>query len=646
MKSSLAKLSHKYGYLAIIITFLALSIIWLQLSTFTWDDDAVTRYMNVLNARHNFRQFLSGWNRPLFVVIFYIPIQLFGRAGAGIAMILLTALSAWLLYKGLQKKGIAHPCMAVFFLLFQTFLFGIARDAMTEPLASFIICLGIYLYYKEDFFWFAVVAGLLPLARTEAILLMPFWLLPLLQHRKYAFIPLMGAGMLAWALAFFIYTGHPFALLDELLVSGKQANKYGHMALTHHIGKYVYVLGPVAFFFFIQGYLVSTKRLLADYFILLQFTVGFIIYVIFAAYLNIGQSGGALRNLITLAPFAAVISLYGFNYWWNLFAPPVPATGREGKLKPGKAKQPAVQRQQKEAAGKILDLVLLCFLISVIGYIAFTNKLVLRQYYDPIQKDYTILRQLLACSLCVLLPGIAFFRANIRWVAIVLLLLQLSFTLSYENPQSHGNEERRGMDAMTTFIRNSELRQAKIYCNHPWYYWSAGINPYDSIHAGEISRRNMPGIPEGSLVLWDSHYNGENYTNTAAALFLNDTTFSPVMVAEDDQHQAFGILFLKLSKNQADNDRFFSNLAKTYSHNDRVLYFKGVYERNRKANPVAALADFNAAMALNPNRADIYLARGICYLLLNNKEKACPDLKQAAVMGEAQAPQLLATYCK
>lgn len=617
----------QYDYLICALVFVLISLVWSQLSNYTWDDDAISRFLNVQDARHHPQQFFSSWNRPLFVVLFYLPVQLFGRMGVVVTMVLLTAGSGILLYKALKHKGVPNAAVAMVFLLFQTFLFGISRDAMTEPLASFLVCLGIYFFYRKQFGWFALVGGLLPLARPEGVLFLPFWLFPLIQQRMYKYIPLLGAGLAAWGLALYAYTGHPLALVQEVLASGGKKNRYGHVSLTHHIGKYVYVLGPVAFFFFLWGYMENLKKMLSDYFIVLQFTVGFLIYVGFAAFLDLGQSGGALRNLITLAPFAAVICVYGFNYWWTLFS--VPSRGKKN--------QPAPDRR---------ELWIYVVFIIVVAWLSFTNELHLRQTYNPDKKDYTIFNALVVCCVLAVLPAFSRNRKPPYGIAAALLIWQVLFTLYYENPGSHGNQERWGMNGMTAFVGEGPLRNQKVYCNHPWYFWAANRHPTDTMRTGEISARSKAMMQPGQLVIWESHYTGENYTNMPVNAFLNDSTFSPVYVIQNRERAALAVLFVKLWPQPADNDRFFASLLQRYPKDERLLYFKGVYERDRKKNIQQSVTDFTAALTLKPAEADVYLGRGVSWLMLNDRPKACQDLQQAAVLGSQQAPQLLKTYCK
>ena len=61
---------------------------------------------------------------------------------------------------------------------------------------------------------------------------------------------------------------------------------------------------------------------------------------------------------------------------------------------------------------------------------------------------------------------------------------------------------------------------------------------------------------------------------------------------------------------------------------------------------VKAIADYSGALKLNPNMPGVYNDRGVCYLYLQDKQKACADWKTAAEMGFQRSAELLANYCK
>lgn len=78
--------------------------------------------------------------------------------------------------------------------------------------------------------------------------------------------------------------------------------------------RYIFLTGPVIFYFFMLGFFEQIYRRKFD-FSFLYFILGFMLYVIFSWKLSIGQAAGFMRNVIPLSPFAGLIALYGYNLW-------------------------------------------------------------------------------------------------------------------------------------------------------------------------------------------------------------------------------------------------------------------------------------------------------------------------------------------
>ena len=234
--------------LVFIAFYLISSVVWYMNTDAPWDDDCVARYFNCLKAPENPANFVSLWNRPLFMVIFTYPYVWFGKS-AILLMPLLSAISAWLLYKALDKIKVPHAWIVVPFLLMQSFYFVISGSALSEPLASFLIALGFYLLVNKRFLWFAVVGSLLPLARLELSLLLGIWGLILIVEKKLKYLPLLITGVVLWNTAAGIITGDWAFLYSATLGNGQDSNRYGHQTFGHYFQRLIYVVGPVVFYF-------------------------------------------------------------------------------------------------------------------------------------------------------------------------------------------------------------------------------------------------------------------------------------------------------------------------------------------------------------------------------------------------------------
>jgi tetratricopeptide (TPR) repeat protein len=634
----------EWAYFAVL--FFVISMVWSQLSHYTWDDDAVARFMNVGDANKHPYNFLDSWNRPLFTALFYLPIHFFGRMGMVVVMSLLTTISGCLLYKAMAIKGEKRASVVVVFLVFQTFLFGISRDAMTEPLASFVFSLGIYFYYKKNYTWFAIIGSLLPLARTETILLMPFWILALVQAKKYWHILLLGTGMVLWSLGLLIYSGNFFEIFKELLKTGDKKNRYNRMEVGHHFLKYVYVVGPIIFYFGVLGFFTSLKRIFKEPFIIAHFLVGFLLYVLFSSVMDLGQSGGALRNLVTIAPLAAILCFYGFKFWTDAVemkkVEKVVASTSTKKI----TQQTVAQPQGNSLFIRKTIIIVYTIVFLLFAWQLFTNKLMLRQMYDEFEKDYTIFLYLLAGGVLVIFSLIDIFKKVLPVFIYVLLALQIVFVVQFESPDSHGNAERVVMNKVANIINNSSLKNAKVISNHSWYFWESGKNSFDTTKAMGLdsasSRRAMP----GNIIVWDAHYNNQNYSNLQVPYLLQDTTLTPIVDILDSTNGFSSIVFLKQYTDQNKNDNVFKELIAKNEDNGKLHYYYANYLMIKKRDYVAALPYLNKALQIDHRLYFAYYLRGICYLNSNQQQLACADLNIAVKAGVPEAKPALVNACK
>jgi len=59
-----------------------------------------------------------------------------------------------------------------------------------------------------------------------------------------------------------------------------------------------------------------------------------------------------------------------------------------------------------------------------------------------------------------------------------------------------------------------------------------------------------------------------------------------------------------------------------------------------------ALQFFNEAIALKKNSAEAIFARGTCYLMLNERDKACIDFNAAKALKLTSAEEYIKKYCE
>ncbi|MCA6471303.1 MAG: tetratricopeptide repeat protein [Chitinophagaceae bacterium] len=58
------------------------------------------------------------------------------------------------------------------------------------------------------------------------------------------------------------------------------------------------------------------------------------------------------------------------------------------------------------------------------------------------------------------------------------------------------------------------------------------------------------------------------------------------------------------------------------------------------------MIEYTKAIELDPKYAAAYLSRGLCYLILAEKNKGCLDLSKAGELGDGEAYDMIKKYCQ
>ena len=146
-----------------IVCFAALSIAAAITSEGFLEADACTHY---LYARFAFQQphyFINIWGRPMGLAI-------------GCALVA---------YRIAKNQKYRWPALALIFTLAQPLVFLHSFSELTELPVAFLLGLAFWAYQKRQWFWTAVLVGLLPLSRPEGFGLLILGALALLVHRRW-----------------------------------------------------------------------------------------------------------------------------------------------------------------------------------------------------------------------------------------------------------------------------------------------------------------------------------------------------------------------------------------------------------------------------------------------------------------------------
>jgi len=452
-----------------LVAIYVLMCFWGLSSEQTWDDDCMTRYYQVKNAFNEPEQFVSTWNHPLFTAIFAVPLQ-FGRDAIVYVMALISVLTCFVLYKSIEKQE--NSWLIIPFVAFQTFFFSLSTNALAEPIAALIVACGFYCYMKEKWLFFAVIGSLLPLARLELSPLLGIWVIILISRKKFGFLPIFIVPLLIWNFAGTYFYGD-WAWLWNVTIGGEHtANRYGHKEFLYYFKRYIFIVGPVVFYFMLF-FLLNRIRLiyenfkpqiflwpLRDLYIPVQFILGFLIYVVFSWKMNMGNSAGFLRHLVALSPLAGLMAWYGFNAWSML--------GRK-------------------------NLFITELLIVFIGAMV-SKKLLFHFILTPIFW-YVPISIIIGLTMLRLIP-------NKNLVMAVITTVLVGYTLITEPPDANNNGERVAMGQVSDFLYK-EARDRKTYSNHVWFYWK---NDLDYYKHGRMTMQEIAQAKRGEFLVWENHY--------------------------------------------------------------------------------------------------------------------------------------------
>lgn len=591
-------MSIKMDKMAVVILMIGylIYVIWGVWSTSTWDDDCQTRYFHALDAISNPSQFISLWNRPLWILIFFLPVHI-SKFSIPIIMSAIAVMAAYFLYRVSTIKNYFFPFLIILLLLFQPYYLGTGRDAMTEPLAAAILAISYFALQKKRWLLFVILGSLLPLARLELSIHLIFWVIPLVQHRKFKLIPILGGGLLLWSLAAFLIKGDFFYLYNATLGNELSENRYGSQPVNTYISRLFYVIGPVVFYFLILGIIESIKSKKFGLFVEIQFIFGMFLYTLFASYIIIGQSAGFLRNLIPLSPLIALVAMKGFDYWI-------------GAIFNGKKRQ------------------ILVFSGFVAALVFIFNRYSIRMHHIITKEiGYFHLSVIGFLLLLTIIPWSALKKKidpeKLGWmVAFLIGLSTVSFTLITEPPDVSMNSERILFDEIAATFKKSGIDESapKVFCSQAWYHWSIGKNNNDQKY-GKLILDSINQSPIGSIVIWESHYSNRIGSNVKLNyLMTNKQQFAHVATFYSEALDKNAYIFVKKDPEENELDRINWFISKTdfsaFGYLRKMEYYKN---QNMIAESNQAMED---ALSADPeNTYSIYL-KAMTYLQQSDTKNA------------------------
>lgn len=593
--------------------FIGVNLFWGFYSNITWDDDCPTRYFNMLDAINNPEQFVTIWNRPLFMLIFTLPAQL-GHWTVIVIQTFLSVIAGWALVKAGGKLKLRYAFLAFPFLVFQPFVFGVSRYAMTEPVAITLICLSLYFLLEKRWTALAIAGGLLPLARLELAILLPFWLIPLLQNKQYKSLIPLAIPMISWALIGGWINNDFQWIIKQTFGRESQENRYGHQEITTYVKRYQYVVGPVLFFFSVIGLPKIFKNKFHLSYLLAPFVIGLITYSIFSSWLNMGNSAGFLRNLLPLSPYITLMALIGVNYWLNISRKNI-ALPESGKNRFSKKWSPVITESIKTLTKSKLTIIGLGVVAFIVTATFFSFQLESHHRISNTKHNHFLL---VAQGILFVLLILRFkIQKHTPFFLLGIIVMLSSYTLITEHPLANSSSERILINKVAKFYKTAELHRKVTYANHPWFFWATGGTPSDDL-VKRVNQENLNKAQVGEIAIIENHYSNRLGGNIDMNFFTTHTEWVELSSFNNPENDFF-ISFYQKSNNPAHQLQIIDDYISASKKQDgSALLLKGLYYLNKEKNMEMAVSTIKEAAQIEPTLFKIPLTLGKISLRKND----------------------------
>jgi hypothetical protein len=285
--------------------------------------DDMTHYRYSRYAFQNPYFFIHHWGKPFFTAL-TAPFAQFGWNGVRIFNVLAGAAAAWFTFRTAKLLGFSYPLLAIFMVMSSPLYVVLMLSGMTEILFSLVLILAIYLFFREQTIWSALLLSFLPFVRTEGVVIFPLFLLACAWNRQWKAIPFMAAGFVFYSIAGSFHFNDILWVIHEMPYKGNTKELYGSGDLLHYVNNSKYIFGLAMAFLMVAGLVLwaadpflDKKRRRKEW--LMEMLV---VYMPFIAYLaahsyvwwkGLGNSVGLIRVIAAIIPSAALLATMAYG---------------------------------------------------------------------------------------------------------------------------------------------------------------------------------------------------------------------------------------------------------------------------------------------------------------------------------------------
>lgn len=279
--------------------------------------DSIHHYQFARYAPLHIELFFDHWAKPFFVLL-ASPFAQLGFVGIKIFNVIVTFFSLFFTFKVLQKLNVNNAIVGAIFLMFSPLCFVLTFSGLTEPLFGLFLIMSLYALLEDKGILASILISFLPFIRSEGLIFLGVFGFYFLLKKQWKLIPLLLVGHVAYMFAgYFVYKD--LLWVFNKIPYAKLSSTYGSGKLFHFVDQLQYVIGIPIYILLGLGILsviyksIQRKVVLeVQVIVFLGFFAFFIAHSLFW-YLGIFNSMGLNRVFIGVAPFMAIIAVYGYN---------------------------------------------------------------------------------------------------------------------------------------------------------------------------------------------------------------------------------------------------------------------------------------------------------------------------------------------